>query len=229
MSARGKESNMIIFKSNETLSVIKQCLPENPIIVEAGAFNGRDTQNMAQTWPQSIIHTFEPVPQLFAIVQKNTNRYDNIYCYSYALSNKNGSALFHVSEKPTKPGIPSQAGSLRVPKERLNYSSIHFPYSITVPTITLDTWAQECQINHIDFLWLDVQGHELTVLRAGQHILQTVSVILTEVGFFENYAGQPSYTDLKNWLESHGFNLIGRDFTTMQQWFFGNLLFIRKK
>ena len=68
---------MIIFKPDETLSVIKQCLPENPIVVEAGAFNGRDTQNMAQTWSLSIIHAFEPVPQLFALVQKNTNRYDS--------------------------------------------------------------------------------------------------------------------------------------------------------
>jgi len=220
---------MIIFKPNETLSVIKQCLPKNPIIVEAGAFDGRDTQNMAQTWPQSIIHTFEPVPQLFTIVQKNTRRYDNVDCYFYALNNQNGSSLFYVSEKATKPGMPSQAGSLRAPKERLNYSSIYFPYTITVPTITLDTWAQEYQIDHIDLLWLDVQGHELTVLQAGQHILQTVSVILTEVGFFENYVGQPNYTDLKNWLESNGFSLIGRDFVTMQQWFFGNLLFIRKQ
>jgi len=220
---------MIIFKSDETLSVIKQCLPENPIVVEAGAFNGRDTQNMALTWPLSIIHAFEPVPQLFTIVQKNTKLYDNIYCYSYALSNQNGSALFHVSEKLMKPGIPSQAGSLRRPKERLNYSSIHFPYTIMVPTITLDTWAQEHQIDRIDLLWLDVQGHELTALQAGQHILQTVSATLTEVGFFENYEGQASYADLKNWLEGHGFHLVGRDFETMQDWFFGNLLFVREK
>jgi len=28
---------MIIFKPDETLSVIKQCLPQNSIVVEAGA------------------------------------------------------------------------------------------------------------------------------------------------------------------------------------------------
>jgi len=129
---------------------------ENPIVVEIGAF-------IHKTWPLSIIHAFEPVPQLFVIVQKNTNHYNNIHCYAYALSDQNGSALFHVSEKLTKPGRPSQAGSLRAPKERLNY------------------------------------------------------------------AGQPSYTDLKNWLKNNGFTLTGRDFETMKQWFFDNLLFIQKK
>ena len=219
---------MIIFKSHETLSIIKQYLPENPIVVEAGAFNGNDTQQMAQLWPHGIIHAFEPVPQLFTTLQKNTCHYDNVHCYAYALSKQNGNARFHVSEKPTKPGIPSQAGSLRAPKERLNYSSMQFPSTITVPTITLDSWAQQWQVNPVDFLWLDVQGHELTLLQAGQQLLQTVSVIFTEVGFFENYVGQPRYIDIKNWLERQGFSLIGRDFANMQQWFFGNLLFVRK-
>ncbi len=39
---------MIIFKSHTTLDVLKQFLPENPIIVEAGAYDGYDTQKMVQ-------------------------------------------------------------------------------------------------------------------------------------------------------------------------------------
>jgi FkbM family methyltransferase len=219
---------MIIFKPHQALSITSNYLPKNSTIIEAGAFNGHDTLKMKKMWPQANIHTFEPVPQLFSDLQKNTSNYRNIYCYNYALSNKNSVARFYVSEKPTTPGIPSQAGSLRAPKKRLHYSSIQFPYTITVPTITLDFWAEQQQINHVDFLWLDAQGHELTILQAGKILLQKISVIFTEVGFFENYVKQPSYTELKSWLEQEGFILIGRDFENMKQWFFGNLLFVRK-
>jgi len=219
---------MIIFKPHEALSVIKRYLPKNPVIIEAGAFDGNDTQRMAQLWPQGLIHSFEPVPQLFNRLQKKTQHFDHVHCYAYALSNQNGNAYFHIAEKPTRPGVPSQASSLREPKERLKHSPMQFPYTIVVPTITLDYWMQQQQVCHVDFLWLDVQGHELTVLQAGQQLLSTVMVVFTEVGFFENYVGQPNYIDLQQWLEQQGFFLIGRDFMDMKNSFFGNLLFIRK-
>ncbi len=218
---------MIIFKPHEALSIINYYLPKNPIIVEAGAFNGNDTCKMAQLWPQGFIHAFEPVPELFSDLKRNTQNYNNVACHAYALSKKNGSAHFYVAEKPTKPGIPSQAGSLHAPKERLHYSTIQFPHTITVPTITLNSWAQQQKVKQVDFLWLDVQGHELAVLQASKQLLATVRAIFTEVGFFENYVEQPTYTELKNWLEQHGFTLVGRDFKNMAQWFFGNLLFVR--
>ena len=40
-------------------------LPENPVILEAGAHKGKDTVEMAKLWPAGTIHAFEPVPSLF--------------------------------------------------------------------------------------------------------------------------------------------------------------------
>src|ERR1700733_5696671 len=58
----------IVFNGNskKVLSMAAQYLPSNPIIVEAGAFDGKDTQLMAQFFPQGAIHTFEPDPDNFA-------------------------------------------------------------------------------------------------------------------------------------------------------------------
>ena len=50
---------------------IKQFLPKNPVIVEAGAHIGRDTLKMHAIWPQATIHAFEPVPPLFKQLKKN--------------------------------------------------------------------------------------------------------------------------------------------------------------
>ena len=40
------------------------------------------------------------------------------------------------------------------PKERLELSPMVFKEIITVPTITLDDWAQKYAIDHVDFIWL---------------------------------------------------------------------------
>ncbi len=218
---------MKLFKPHQSLEHIKPYLPKNPTIIEAGAFNGSDSIKMTRYWPKATIYAFEPVPYLFEKLVANTALYPQIKCFSYALSDSNGTATLYVSEKPEKPGIPSQASSLRKPKERLRYSSMQFPHEIKVKTITLDSWAQQYDVHSIDLLWLDLQGHELSVLQGATTILSTVSAVFCEVGFIEGYEGQPRYETVKHWLEQKGFTEVGRDFENQESWFFGNILMVR--
>lgn len=218
---------MKIFKSHEAIAMIAPLLAPNPVIVEAGAFHGHDSLRMASQWPQGAIHAFEPVPDLYETLQKSTATHPNIHCYNLALSDHDGTALFYVSEKPNKPGVPSQAGSLLKPKERLKHSPLQFPSTIEVNTLTLDSWAAQNNIDHIDCLWLDMQGTELNVLKAAPHMLKKVSVIYTEVSFIESYEGLPQMAEVKSWIESQGFQEVGRDFENQTDWFFGNILFFK--
>jgi FkbM family methyltransferase len=219
---------MIIFNSHKTTNIIKPLLPDNPVIVEAGAFDGNDTKKMAILWPQGIIHAFEPVPEIYERLVKNTNMLTNIICYPIALSNHTGTAQFYISERPSRPGRASQAGSLHKPKERLTKSPLIFPRTTTVPTITLDQWAHEHKINSIDLLWLDTQGHELAILQAASRMIKNIKVVLAEVSFIESYEGQPRYEEIVAWMVEHGFEYIGRDFADMTKSFFGNALFVKK-
>ena len=217
----------IILKKDKLLNFVKNHIPENPIIVEAGAFNGADTKRLHTCWPAASIHAFEPVPEIFALLEQNTHNLQTIKCYQIALSDKTGHATFHLSENPALPDKPFPAGSLHAPKERLAWSNAVYKKTITVPTITLDAWAQQHTINHIDFLWLDLQGHALAVLKAAPHILARTKVIYIEVEFIQAYCDTPLYEEVKTWLESHGFTLIAKDFTEQTSWFFGNALFIQ--
>lgn len=216
-----------IFKSHQAFDVIKPFIPAAPIIIEAGSFDGKDTQRLAATWPEGTIHAFEPVPELFELLKKNTTHLPNVHCYQIALSDHTGTALFYVSEKPHKQGISSQAGSLHKPKDRLKWSPIHFPRTIMVDTMTLDAWAQQYNIEKVDLLWLDMQGHELNVLKAAPHMLPCVSVIYTEVGFIEAYENQQPYEIVRDWIVAQGFDEVGCTFENQQQWFFGNILLVR--
>jgi FkbM family methyltransferase len=219
---------MIIFNSHKTLEVIKPFLSDHPIIVEAGAFDGHDTRKMVAQWPQGTVHTFEPVPEIYERLLKNTNMLSNVHQHPLALSDHTGTSEFYISEKPTKPGVASQAGSIHKPKERLSHSPIIFPRTTTVQTITLDQWADENGVKAIDLLWLDTQGHELAILQAAPKMIHHIKVVLAEVSFIESYEGQPLYENVVAWMAEHGFEQVGRDFADTTQSFFGNALFVKK-
>lgn len=214
---------MLITKEN-LLSVIQPYLPKNPIILEAGAFNGKDTYAMAHYWPEATIHSFEPVPEIFTILCMQTQQCTNVHCYPLALSNKSGVASFFNAQYLHKPNKLCPAGSLLAPKERLLHSSIIYPKTISVPTIALDEWATLYSIGHLDFIWLDLQGHELAVLQAGTEILKSVTLLYVEVNFIEAYHEQPPADTIKEWLTTQGFYPIAQDFTDKKK-FFGNILF----
>jgi FkbM family methyltransferase len=218
---------MRIITPHELLPLIKPYLCPHPTIVEAGSFHGRDTRLLSTYWPQGAIHAFEPVPTIFEQLKKNTKDLSNVYHYQQALSSRCGSALFHVAEYPAKPEKACPAGSLLTPKERLRFSPIRYPKTIEVGTTTLDAWADEHRINQIDFLWLDLQGHELSVMQAAPHMLQNVRAIFTEVEFVHAYEQQPLHTQVCAWLASQGFVPIAQDFRDTTTWFFGNILFVK--
>jgi FkbM family methyltransferase len=219
---------MITFKPHQALEHIKPYLPTNPIIVEAGAYKGKETIKLATQLPHSTVHAFEPVPEIFEQLKANTAHLPNVHCYPIALSNTTGTTTLHLSEHPNRPGVASQGNSILAPKERLTLSPLIFPKTIQVHTITLDNWAQQNSVDHVDLLWLDLQGHELAVMQSSPKILSTVKVILTEVEFAQAYENQPQYLEVRAWLESQGFTMIGKDFPDNPTWFFGNAVFIKK-
>lgn len=227
VSRRNQMDHIKIIKSHEVFELLKPYLPQAPVILEAGSFNGGDTLRLHTTWPQATIHAFEPVPEIFTLLKQNTEDIPQIHCHNVALSNHNGFAQFHVSEHPKKRGKPFQAGSLLKPKERLALSPAEYTHTITVPTITLDAWAEQNNVDRFDFLWLDMQGHELDVLKSAPKILRSVRAIWTEVEFIESYEKVPQFPEVTQWLETQGFKIVAKDFTNETDWFFGNALYVR--
>lgn len=203
-----------------TKELIASFLPNNPIILEAGAHKGRDTLKMVKQWPQGTFYCFEPVPAMFELLNKAVDGMPHVHCYQLALAGSNGTATFHVSS-----GRSDAASSLYEPAEyALEHPDTIFN-DITVKTSTLDSWATEHKVKRIDFMWLDMQGGELAMLQAGTNVLKTVTAICSEVNLIERYAGAPLYSTYKAWMESQGF-YVAYEHLFKTTW--GNVLFVRK-
>lgn len=218
---------MLFINRSNLYTILSELLPSAGTFLEAGAFNGKDTITLAQYFPGATIHAFEPLPEIYAELQKNTQDIPSIKTYPVALSNHTGMATFYVAHHPKRPGKMCQAGSLLAPHERLKHSPIIYPETTQVPTITLDEWALKNGIKQIDFMWLDLQGHELAVLKAGSSLLKTVTALYIELNFIPAYQGQPTAIDLHTWIVDQEFTLKGTDYQEKPTHFFGNHLYVR--
>jgi FkbM family methyltransferase len=207
-------------KGEIPIKFIARFLPADPVILEAGAHIGTDTLKMAKYWPHSIIHAFEPVPAVLEELVGRIASFTNVFCYPLALSNTSGETKLFVSG-----GESNGSSSLLPPKEHLNiHPSVSFDEKISVKTITMDDWARVNNIQKVDFLWLDLQGVELKVLKSGTELLKSVKVIYTEVSLVENYEGGELYSDLRKWLEFKGFRVVREELPWVDM---GNVLFVR--
>lgn len=179
-------------------------LPPDPIIVEAGAHTGGDTVEFARLRPDATIFAFEPLPDAFEILYHNTRKFPNTTCLPLALTDQAGVSDFHVSR-----GGGDASSSLSRPKTHVeHYPGIDFSETIPVETICLGDWAIENDIQSIDLLWLDLQGHEPRALRGCGNLLPKIGSILTEVSTTTTYEDVMLYPEYRSWLQSLGFEFV---------------------
>jgi FkbM family methyltransferase len=213
---RGKD--LIEIKVDE----VAPYLPSSPVILEAGAFNGADTTQFARRWPGAVIYSFEPVPELYDEARQRTADLAGVRLYPLALSGQRGSAVMHVAH--TAPGI-NRASSSMFPRPNTPVENAGQAYShdIEVQAVTIADWAEGEGVDRIDFMWLDMEGMELPVLRAAGPLLATVRAVCMEVGRDDFYVGAPVYGEIVSWMKGQGFR-IAIDRVTL---WFGNILFVR--
>ena len=202
-------------------SIIYKFLPKKAIIVEAGAHIGLDTIQLAQHFPNGKIYAFEPVSVIFEKLYERISSYKNVTPLKIALSDRSGKAKMFISS-----GVSDGSSSLLPPKEHLKYHpEVIFDKEEIVDCITLDDLVLKEHLEKIDLLWLDLQGKELSVLKASTSILDTITVIYTEINLKEVYDGAPLYYELREWLENKGFKVYKEAIPWEDS---GNVLFIRK-
>lgn len=215
-----------LFSHKALFSFIDHYLPNNPIIVEAGAFTGGDTRRFAKHWEHGSIHAFEPIPELYTMLVEKNRAYNNIYCYKLALSNTNQPQTIHIAKKTSHPDRVTQASSLNTPCTDNVHNSITFPEQMSVPCTRLDTWAQTHKVNHIDLLWLDLQGHEIYALYGAGILKNNITLVHMEVALKKRYHGQPLVDDVITTMAHEGFTPLAKDFTDTNAHPFGNIIFI---
>lgn len=128
------------------------------VALDIGANNGVTTWLLSREF--QLVHGFEPNPQLAAELAAAAPR--NVRVHQMAVSNKEGEAelLIPVSKGVTLSGWGSLRGNL--------FDHFDQIQRVKVPTQTIDSF----QFETVDFIKIDVEGHEMSVLEGAKETIQ---------------------------------------------------------
>lgn len=131
--------------------------------VDVGAHQGFYTLLAAELVGENgAVHAFEPTPSNFKVLQANTKDSKFVIVNNLALSSQIGTSDFYISKLGS-----SEYNSI-------NPEGFEIANKITVQTTTLDEYAKRNNIS-IDMIKIDVEGHELDVLRGATSLLSAQS------------------------------------------------------
>ena len=214
------------------LNFVKNLLPENVNILEAGGFDGTDTLSMKKFWPNSTVYVFEPVYENYQIILNKISGYKNIFAYPFAINIDYKYIEMLMSVNSINSNIEGASTILEIGEYMHDYG-LDFSTKIIVPSIPLDVWKKNYKINPIDFIWFDLQGAELIALKSGINLLKDVKVVYCELNFSEIFKNQVFFDELNSFMENNGFKLIASDFPlelinlNKNVYSFGNVIFKR--
>ena len=89
------------------------------------------------------------------------------------------------------------------------YPALYFPETAEVQVTRLDTWAEKERVEHVDFIWTDVQGAERKLVEGARGLLQRTDYIQLEFGECEVYPGASmTRNETIALLAGHGFREV---------------------
>ncbi len=150
------------FAGHPVLDYMATYADDETIVLDVGANVGPYCGPLATARRDLVVYAFEPNPDVAGSLRANIrlNRLSNVRVVDIAASDTRGSADFFKFDLDI--GLSSL---------NLRAAEIHGkPTTIQVKTDTLDTLLAERE-RRVSFLKIDVQGHELAVLRGAKTIL----------------------------------------------------------
>jgi len=196
---------------------------DDSIVFEIGCHNGSDTVNLNKIFTNSKFYCYEPDPDVYKKCLNNLNyNYDVFFNNSFFVNviQNNTIEVFNVGisdgvrpmvfykSSGTYCGVKNwdYSGSLIKPKNHTKiYPEIKFNDEIYVDTFCLDRICEYKDIDtEVSFVWADVQGAELQMIRGGSfRFFKNVRYLYTEFDQNEMYEGESTKENILNSLPNY--------------------------
>ena len=191
------------------LEFVRSKLPEKPILYDVGFNRGDFTIEWLQRFPNSVVHGFEPIKELFELSKERFKFNKNVKLHNFGLHNKSKSATIYFLQK----GFDGMSS--------IHYRPKYYPKFEYVEQIILLKRFDEAPAGYPapDFIKVDTEGNEFFVLLGMESLLKSYPPKFIQVEYGECY--EDSKTTLKQLIEyvnglkyevyNREFNLITTD------------------
>jgi FkbM family methyltransferase len=205
-SGRGFKSMLKKSSSVASTRILHNCshyIPTLGTIIDAGANQGQFAIAASHFYPDARIHSFEPLPDVYPILQRNTRNVSKISTYNMALGNATGTLEFYSNAySHASSALPvSTLQKNMLPKTATSHR-------IETPVQRLDDLYENLQLSSPVLLKMDVQGFEKEVLKGATQSLPLIDYLLFESSFVQMYDGEPLFDEMHDFVKALGFEII---------------------
>jgi FkbM family methyltransferase len=201
------------------------------IVFDVGSCDGKQFLERCRRDRDTVVYAFEPEPESFAAVCRNTEGVDNFHAFRMAVTDEDGSRQFKVSSVIGNHSFHEFVADVNATWKSPYVDRIPWlpdfrkEEDITVETTRLDTFMAKMRISHVSFLHIDAQGEDLNVLKSLGEKARVVRAGVIEVCLKPLYVNHFTKAEALATLDRLGFRV-----TRIEPDYFGlveNVYFVR--
>jgi len=184
----------------ECLERMRDLHSEPAVIIDGGANFGQFYRLASAVYPRAEFHLIEPQATCALELRKIAGQSPaRIHVHNVALSEPGAIEVRLLGTGPNGGGTGAHVAN---PEESE-------PDELVVPATTLDTLLNGVIAGaQRGLLKLDVEGHELAILRGAPKLLEKVDAVLLEVRFYDiQGSGRPVFEEVVSFVHRRGFHL----------------------
>jgi len=180
-------------------------------VIEVGTNIGQDTPSLLRKYDDSMIISFEPIPDLYEL-NKNKITHERVEFVNAAIGLNSGSAKFNITSTAGKfkhrgsSSLYSFADDLQQKWPREDFNMVE---TIDVQVYSMEDVIENYRIDHIPYMHCDAQGGDLDVLKSyGKYINILDGGVIEVSDKISLYKGNVNGAEeARQWLEAHGFHV----------------------
>lgn len=188
---RNIKDNLGVPSLHWTLLNLKACGFTPGFTVDIGAYIGNWTEQFLEVFPNTKVLMLEAQESKKYSLEKVCTLHSSVDYLIGLLSASDGNIVSFYEKETASHVAPSNENNTVGAK--------------TYTTQTLDTIIEKNNYPLPDFIKLDVQGHELEVLKGADKCISNCEVCLLEVSFLDLSSGGPLAVDVFNFMDKKNF------------------------
>lgn len=173
LQGKGSGAGSTKVEAKMALDFLSKSGVENPVVLDIGANIGLYSEAIREIAPQATVFAFEPSSIARKKLEERFIGDKSVNVVPLALGIKNSRETLWSDT----PG----SGLASLTKRRLKHFDIDYSQAESVDVVTLDQWTNSTKVDP-NLIKMDVEGHELDVLRGGLNTLNLAQVVQFEFG-----------------------------------------------
>lgn len=156
---------------NDFFRLADALLQDGGEFLDVGANHGLLSFGLAQKFPRTRFHLFEPNPKLLDSIENTRKLYPEmrVQINPVAVCDQDGIISFEVRSEQTGASHITKSGG------------------VSIRSVRLDSYLKDKVVNQVDLLKIDIEGYELTALRGAECALKSRLIKAIYFEYFEKY------------------------------------------